>query len=116
MADAAALSFAPLSAAGVDSDWLETTAVSDWTVHCCWAISVVLATHSDGEDVAGAGVTELDVWLTGGGVGGCEAHCCTAVSVAGGWLSGSLVSTAADWLGLCCCVSGTAAGSLAVAC
>lgn len=136
LADAAALSFVLLSAAGVDSPWLETTAASDWTARCCLVISVVLATHSAVEDVAGAGVAEpeeaavCDVWLTvscagcGGGVGaasdagGCEAHFCTAASVAGGWgrLSGSVGSTAADWLGLCCCVSGTTAGSLAVAC
>lgn len=40
-----------LSAAGFDSDWLERTAVSDWTVYCCLVISVVLVTHSDEEQV-----------------------------------------------------------------
>lgn len=46
-----AVSFVMLSAAGLDSDWLERTVVSDWMVYCCLVISVVLVTHSGTEQV-----------------------------------------------------------------
>lgn len=149
LADVVAVS----SAAGFNSDWLERTLVSDWTVYCCLVISVVLVTHGDEEQVtedfmelcSGVGsVLDVEViswvtvcfsdgWLTvsleaesfagHGGVrveseaGGCEAHFCTTVSIAGDWgvLSGSIVSTVAGWLRLCC-ESGMTAGSLTAVC
>lgn len=139
LADAVAVSFVRLSAAGFVSDWLERTVVSDWTVYCCLVISVVVVTHGE-EEQESEDATELcsgvdsvlgDVEVTSwgsfsddcssvsveaesfaghGGVG-VESE---AVSVAGdcGVLSGSFVS---DWLGLCC-ESGMTAGSWLAVC
>jgi len=147
------VSFVMLSVAGLDSDWLERTVVSDWMVYCCLVMSVVLVTHSgaeqatedlelcsgvdsvldDVEVISWVTVCFSDDWLTVsleaetfagcGGVGmepeagGCEAHFCTTVSIAGdmGALSGSVMPTVADWLGLCC-EFGMTAGSLTAVC
>lgn len=51
VADAVAVSFVMLSAAGLDSDWLER--VDDWMVYCCLVISVVLVTHGSAGQVTG---------------------------------------------------------------
>lgn len=66
---------------------------------------------------------EAELFTRHGGVrlgpeaGGCEAHFWTTVSVAGdcGALSGSVVPTVIDWLGLCC-EPGTVAGILVTVC
>lgn len=47
LADAVAVS----SAACFNSDWVERRVVSDWTVYCCFVISVVLVTRCEEEQV-----------------------------------------------------------------
>lgn len=133
LAGTVAVSFTWLSAAGVGSDWLARTVVSDWTVYCCWVISVVLVTHSDEEEE----VTEELCSGVDSVLDDVEENSCVTVSVSDDWLTvsleaasfcghggirvvfiagdrggltGSLMSAVAESLRLCC-ESGMMAGS-----
>lgn len=88
LADAVAVSFVLLSAAGSESDWLEWMVVSDWTVYCCLVTSVVLVIHSDEEQVASEFIelcSGVDLELDGE-----EVISCVNVCVSDDWLTVSL--------------------------
>lgn len=140
LADAVAVSFVVLSAAGFNFGWLEKTVVSDWTLYCCLVeqVTEVLMELCSGADsvlddvevISWVTVCFSDDWLTVsleadsfsgcGGVGVeleagcCEAQFCTTVSIAGD-CRGSSAPAGAESFGLCC-ESGMTAGSLTAVC
>lgn len=101
----------------VTEDFMELSSGVDSVLDDVEVVSWVTVCFSDGwltvsceaESFAGHGGVRVELEA-----GGWEAQFCTTVSVAGDWGAGSLVSTVADWLGLCCESGMTAAGLTAV--